>query len=368
MTEVQERNPILDAVNEYDSKPLYSHIGHRPYERSPEILKDIQDEMDGKDKNIRLNIKTPTIHNFAAGYSIELPGLGWQNIDVAVGFGLRPGQVSIICGEPGVCKSLFSLNIAMAAESQGFKWSLLPLEDYGAKWAMKLLAIKENNWRVLVRPEDDERETVESLAKYKMDVVERNEDWLNKILECNICENPLLVPTGREERNGKFRATYSSVDWDMLLDRLEDIMPQNGLYIIDNISQVTFSPDGKNDFAFQAKFMQQLTPLAHRKNCHVMLVSHTAKTAQGNNSTNIVQGSAMFGRLAHVVIGLEKHKPPETSVWENDEATEIKHDTTVHIIKARDGISGTKIAVNISNTGPTFYDCGKIIRKQPRRK
>lgn len=132
--------------------------------------------------------------------------------------------------------------------------------------------------------------------------------------------------------------------------------------VIDPVSQITFDADGR-EFRGQAEFARRLASLAASTGVHVVLVAHTVKgggkNAGGADPMDLVQGSAMFTRLAHNVMTIARHDPKDSHVFSSMEPT-VRHATTVTLAKCRNGFSGSRYAFELGPGGPVFRELGLI--------
>lgn len=281
---------------------------------------------------------------------IRLP---WRKTDKALGFGLTPGQVTIIAGAAGAAKSYLLLNILRHASTGGARWRLLPLEDDAGRWIQRMLAVYMGSWDMVAQPGSDDESERRRLADFKLNAV-RNNPQLVKNLHHFIYENPRLPVTDA----GGF-ASANTVDYRDVLTFLETIGPNVDLVGIDCLSQVDFSIGGL-DYPGQAEFMRRVVGIAAATGTHVILVAHNAKGAKGGDPLDAVQGSALFNRLAHNVIGLVRHDPPLSSDLFSHDRPVCEHRHTLSILKSRGGRSGTRIAFDLEADGPNFREYGMI--------
>lgn len=308
-----------------------SHVGRQPDTTPEDLESHIKAERDGLIKAIRLP---------------------WWKLNMKIGNGLLPGNVTIITGTPGTSKSYLALNILLAAGRLGFRWRLLPLEDNAQTWILKTLAVNIDSWRLVSQPEnDDERRT---LGNYKLGCLDEHRDF---VAEChqNISENPRMPLSAYGEK------VVMDVGYEDVLRFVENEAEDSHLICIDPISQITFDPDGR-DYRGQADFMRRLVAIAASSLAHILLVAHNAKQQYRGNGDSVdgVQGSAMLGRLAHNILTLNRHDPSiEDEIYSTYTST-IQHKLTLTVTKSRNGITGEKFAFDLSEYGPTFKEHGLI--------
>jgi hypothetical protein len=124
-----------------------SHVGRPPDGGIDALRERLEAEGDGRIKPIRLP---------------------WPEVNRSMGFGLTPGQVTIVAGSAGVSKSWLLLNAFYHAGENGVRWRLLPMEDDAGRWIQRMLAIHCCQWRLVGQSEDDRPETLRRDADEKL--------------------------------------------------------------------------------------------------------------------------------------------------------------------------------------------------------
>lgn len=294
------------------------------------------------------------------GEIVTIP-VQWPSLHRVIGFGFRFGQISAIAGSPGASKSYMALNIGLYAGKKGFRWCYLPLEDNAERWVEKAMAAHFVDWRMVGNPEEDTDDARRRLADYKETRLASERDLLGNLYE-HIRENPReLADDGGDS---------SPVPYEGVLDWVRRESDEEGteLIIIDPVAQIDFSGRDK-DWKQQERFVQALTGIASKGQCHVILVAHIAKRPGRSNmpsSMDDLQGAAAFARLAHNVLLLDRHDPQEADVFSSWNAT-TEHKLTLSVGKARDGFSGTRIAMDLMQDGPAFREHGIIKPKKAKK-
>jgi hypothetical protein len=314
-----------------------SHIGRHMDGGVDALRQRIEAEGDGRIKPIRLP---------------------WPDTNRSLGHGLTPGEVTIIAGSAGVAKSYLLLNILRHAGENGVRWRLLPMEDSGDRWVLRMLAAHCCQWRLVAQSEDDRPETLRRDADEKLAMLREHEAIVKQWGEA-IFENPR-----RPVDNGAGGLTVRDVHYRDVLTFLEDIAGDCDLVGIDCLSQISFSDssDGR-DFIGQGEFMRGVVGVAAATGCHFALVGHHAKGAPGRDPLDSIQGSAMFQRLAHNVISLTRHDPAVESEVLSRFDPVVEHRLTLSILKSRGGLSGTRVAMDLDSNGPQFVEYGRITSK-----
>lgn len=289
---------------------------------------------------------------------IRLP---WRDADRALGFGFTPGQVTIIAGSAGVAKSYLVLNILDHAEQRGVNWRLLPLEDDGSRWIQRMLAVHLGQWSLVAQPENDGEEARRFAAATKLRALEDNHEYVAMLYE-RIFENPRLPMD-----DGTGNMVTRDVGYLDVLAFLESVAADCALVALDCLSQITFSPDGR-DYIGQAAFMRGTVGIAASTGAHIMLVGHNGKGGAGRDPLDSIQGSSLFQRLAHNVIVLSRSDPPAESEVLDRYNPIVEHRLTLAVLKSRGGASGDRIAMDLDPNGPVFIEHGKIKAKAKGRK
>lgn len=207
---------------------------------------------------------------------------------------------------------------------------------------------------------DDPEERLR-VAEHKRAALERNRGFLDE-LYLRVAENPRIVP---DRETGEVRA---EVHYEDVLRYVESEAEITNVIVIDPVSQIDFSEDGR-DWQGQARFMQRLTSIVAKNQVHVVLVVHTTKNQPaGGDPTSAVGGSGKFTQLAHNVLMLQRHDPAiEDEVYSAWTQT-IEHKLTMTVVKSRSGISGQKFAYDFLTEGPVFREYGLIKQTATKRK
>ena len=75
-------------------------------------------------------------------------------------------------------------------------------------------------------------------------------------------------------------------------------------------------------------------------------------------------GGAAYQRFAQTILWLESHADKTSKVKTSYGTTEIEHNRTAHLLKARNGKGqGVKLAFNFSSDSLTLQEEGIIIKK-----
>ena len=285
----------------------------------------------------------------------------WYLTNQSLGYGLTPGQVTIVAGSAGVAKSYLLLNILRHAGEKGFRWRLLPLEDDAGRWIQRMLAVHLSSWAMVAQPENDREETRRQVADRKLAALEENKLLVAQWYE-NIFENPRLPVD-----DGSGVLVTRDVHYRDVLSFLEGVANACDLVGLDCLSQISFSEDGR-DYIGQSEFMRGVVGIAASTGAHIVLVGHNGKGGANRDPLDGIQGSALFNRLAHNVMVLTRNDPPVESEVLSRINPMVEHKLTLSVLKSRGGMSGDKIAMDLHEYGPQFVEHGKIKAKAKGRK
>ncbi len=284
----------------------------------------------------------------------------WSETNKALGYGLTPGQVSIIVGSAGAAKSYLLLNILRHAGQAGRRWRLLPLEDDAGRWIQRLLAVHTSSWAMVAQPEDDREETRRQVADRKLAALDEHRDlvaeWYGSIFE-----NPRLPVA---DASGALVAR--DVHYRDVLAFLEDIAAVCDLVGLDCLSQISFSEDGR-DYVGQNEFMRGAVGIAASTGAHVILVGHHGKGGGDKINMDRIQGTSLFARLAHNLLELSRSDPAAESEVYSRIIPTVEHRLTLSILKCRGGASGDRIAMDLDPNGPRFIEHGRIKKTKGRK-
>ncbi len=285
----------------------------------------------------------------------------WRDANQALGFGLIPGQVTILAGSAGAAKSYLALNLLLAAGRAGFRWRLLPTEDEAGRWIQRALAVHCCRWSLIQQPRDDSAEERRRLADAKLAALEENSDLVDELYE-NILENPRLPID-----DGDGRKKVPDLHYLGVCEFLAMAAHDCDLIAVDCLSQLDFSEDGR-DWQGQEDFMRRIAGIAASTGVHIILVGHNGKGGADKDPLDRVQGSALFSRLAHNVLVLSRSDPAmESEVFDRFNPT-VEYRLTLAVLKSRGGMSGDKIAMDLHECGPQFIEHGKIKMRIKGRK
>lgn len=189
------------------------------------------------------------------------------------------GKVTIVCGDPGLGKSLFTVTLA-AIVSRGFPWPVdgghAPVGD-----------------TIIVSAEDAADDTIGP----RLEAAEADVNRV-AILEA-------IVKTNPDGTNGE-RMFSLKEDLEELASVLSE-MPDPALVIIDPISAYLSGADSHNN-AEMRSLLAPLAALATRFNVAIVVVSHLNKNNNNTNALHRVMGSMAFVAAARAGYAVVRDK------------------------------------------------------------
>lgn len=113
-----------------------------------------------------------------------------------------------------------------------------------------------------------------------------------------------------------------------------------------------------------SKFLQAVKRTATDYGCSVLLVTHPTKTAAFADLTALA-GAACYQRFSQTILWLEHHEAKTSRVRTACGTTDIEHNKTLYILKARNGKGGGfKLAYDFDNESLTLRELGLILGKK----
>jgi len=264
---------------------------------------------------------------------------------------LRPGSMTIIAGPTKAGKSFYTANIIKHVHELGHEWAYLPLEDGRTDWMWRMMAIHEQDYRMI----DDDQES----AQLRLDAFMKNQDVMNEYL-ARVTENP-RVDQFDEDGN----VFVPEVDHETIIDWIKEMAPKHRVLIVDPISQI--DGKGRQTYTEESWFMRQALGLVRTYGISLIFVTHTIKrpgmAGQIAPTAEDVQGSSMFTKLAHTTLLIDVCDMQEGEVYGIGGITKVvNYDRVVTIAAARNG-KGTRwrIAYTQDKEKPVFNELGLLV-------
>lgn len=234
---------------------------------------------------------------------------------------LLPGTITLLCGGPGVVKSLAMLQAAAFWHAKGIKVAMFQLEDDRDFALYRVLAQRVGDSALL----DDEH--VAAHPDQVRAAFAEHRDFLDGFGRC-IWDAPDRQPT------------------------LEDLAKwtrercQAGARVV-VIDPVSVAARGQQPWEDDTRFLVAVKGVVREHGASLVLVTHPRKGQQGPGLDELAGGAA-YQRLSQTVLWLERFKQTKAvSVASMGGFIDVRCNRTLHICKARNGKGhGARLAVH----------------------
>lgn len=284
--------------------------------------------------------------------TLELP---WKKLSDASG-ALRPSSVLVLAGPSKTGKSFFMMNIIKKMHEEKVNWAYLPLEDSRRDWSWRMLAIIEEDYRMI----DIDNYT----AQLREDALMKRTSDIAEYLE-RVTENPRMGIT-----DDKGEPYVPKINYDGVLSWIKKKVSEGvRIIVVDPLSQIE-TDAGQKEHEAQADFVRGALGLVADKNTTLIIVCHTIKKGgalAGTASTGEdVQGSAMITRLTHTTLLIDACEMTTGHIKRRGDATEeCIYNRVVTIATARNG-GGTRDrhAFLQHKNEPKFVEFGVLTKEK----
>ena len=252
---------------------------------------------------------------------------------------LYPGTVTLFCGAPGSCKSLFLLQQLNHWHDIAVPACILAIEGDMEHHMMRALA---------------QRTLTTGLTEIEW--IDANYEEAAKILEdCEIFTDEFAQTIHLPDK--KLFNLDTTVAWVIE-------MAQDGKRII-VIDPVTKIPNGAaQGWTAEANFINQMEEVATKYGISIILVTHPKNGLALKPSMESLAGSAAYSRFSHTILWLEAHDEITGNVQLATGPDRVTYNRTLHTLKARNGNGqGVADAFNFSIEGLLMTECGPITKK-----
>jgi len=253
---------------------------------------------------------------------------------------LLPGTVSLLVGNPGASKSFMALQAFVFWHEAGLRVSLYEAEEDKVFHLTRVLAQKSG----------------------QADITDPA--WVK--------DNAELVQ-GVVSQHGRFldsfgRVLYANAETQPTLAQLAQWVEQQaktGCRII-GIDPITSAERGGDPWIVDGKFLQAIKRAATDYRCSIILVTHPIKAVSGVDLSQVA-GAAAYQRFSQTILWLESHDEKTSKVKTCVGTTELQHDRTLHILKARNGKGmGFKLAFQFDSESLTLDELGVIMKEHKK--
>jgi len=279
------------------------------------------------------------IEDTIAGKREAIP-LPWAKLNTLTR-ALLPGTVTLLCGSPGASKSFMLLQAICAWIEYGKEVVVYELEEDSNYHLLRILA-QQSAKAMLTDPE-------------------------------YMRENPALARTTSEEMKelltqAAAAITTSAIHKPILAELAEwvELQARKGKRII-CIDPITIVAHTRRDsWNEDTEFLEAIKHSACEHGSSIILVTHPTKM-NIMPSLETLAGGASYGRLCQTAIWLENHRAKSSLVKTIMGTSDIEHNRTLHILKARNGKGqGMKLAYNFETSSLTLSELGVIQRDDKR--
>lgn len=273
-------------------------------------------------------------------------------LSTKLGGGFREGQITVIGGTPGSGKTHFVIQQIIRCVSDDIPWVYQPYEGSKQDVEMRMLGHIAGSWA----PTELTKEAAEQAAFFMTD-----DKIVGNLKSASryVMENPNLT----ERQPGQM----SPLNWGLVLSWVKEMANEGKrLIIIDPVSMIDFNQKYRKPYELQEEFMQGLISIIPNTISHVILVCHMSKGQDGSGS---IKGSAAFQNLCDNDVRIIRHEEKTSNIYmHGGGTTEVTHDRTVVIHKARYGKTGVNLAVRVPQDRPNFVELGIIAQPEGGKK
>lgn len=346
-----ELEKIIHNARKFGKKG-YGDLANKPLERHQEsFAPEIEINSELKDETSEM---TKFLEDQDAGLcqTISLP---WHDLSM-LSKALRPGAVVVLAGPSKTGKSYLAINISIDLDRQNFSWKYLPLEDSREDFKWRLLAVLADDYQATDIDQIGVMPRLEFLKTHYEKI---------QSMSKNVSENPRV---GHKDEKGE--TVVPLVPAENVIRWARAALKKSRVVFIDPLSQIDFNT--KNQHQDEAGFIRKLLAITKDSGGTAVLIAHTIKRPGQSANTQItaedVQGAAVFTRLCHTTILIDRHEERESSVKNNGVIQKVCHKRTVTIALTRNGSgSGVRLAYDQGQWGPNFKEYGIIVKEEKRR-
>ena len=251
---------------------------------------------------------------------------------------LRPGAVTVLCGDPGASKSFFSFQAMCYWHENGIKFAAMELEESLEFWIYRALAHKSGvskvcslNWRG------------ENQLEMSRIFVE-NSEWIESFGRRIICKDKGMT------------TTESICEW------IDKYAPNNRLLVIDPITARLGGKAAEEDL----RIIGHAKDKAMEHGCSILLVTHPKQNSPMDKKgrllphLNSIAGGSAIARFCTCILWLEYQEEEEESLIGSTFPSGTIN-RRLHILKARDA-DANRVEIGLKLTNLNFKEVG-VIRK-----
>jgi replicative DNA helicase len=252
---------------------------------------------------------------------------------------LLPGTVTLLCGNPGACKSFMTLQL--------FSYLTIFLKIKTALYELE---------------EDVAFHLSRALAQHT------SSPWIT--YPEGVAEIPLNTQMALDSNVEYIRAMSDVIDDAPNQQTYEQIShwvdrrAKEGCRVI-GVDPITAAAHTRRDtWGEDNTFMQSIKSSAVKYGASIFLVTHPSKTLTIPDM-NQIAGSAAFSRFAQTIFWMESHEEKESSLRTQLGTDTQNHKLTLHILKARNSIGGgLRLGMELSQDSLCVKELGILVKKK----
>ena len=271
--------------------------------------------------------------------------LRWPRVSAAARF-FTPG-LSVLGGQTGARKSWAAMEIGLACEVSGERWSYLPLESDRTFYLRRLACMLSKSFDPLLTREDCPDAPARAAA-----AINSVADLMNHIAP-HIFNNPALP-------SKDFSAIQVTPNWiyDWIKRRFEK---GDRVAIVDPLCMIQIR--GRDAWAAENDFIQGLVNIGYKHASTVVLTTHTTKRLERGKPLDVtdLQGGAAVGRNATSCLLIQAVQDESFSVCRAGGQREtVIANCVLTVGKCRNADSGQRFAFSFGRPRPEFMELGLI--------
>ncbi len=251
---------------------------------------------------------------------------------------LRPGSVTLVCGEPEAGKSFFMIQCLMFWLAAGVPAAIYELEEDRNSYLARALAIK-TGVSGLTKPKWMNAHRPKARAMFA-----EHRDWLDALGRC-------IWHTPKEMLSADALAAWVR----------ERAVEGRRVIAVDPVTAIEGSA---KPWLTDLKFLMDVKLVAVEHGCSVVLVTHPkiGQKGKGGITLDLVAGGAAYTRFSQCVLVLAKHRPAEVKpVRVGFGVLDKSFDRSIFIRKARHSFGGGfRFAFNFDPRSLTWEEVGVV--------
>ena len=276
------------------------------------------------------------IADIAAGRYAAIP-MYWTLLS-SLTQAMLPGSVTLLAGSGGATKSFMALQMFVAWMLNSLRVALWELEEDQISHLMRALAQRSGH------PGLTDTTWVKDNFELADSVTVEHSDFLDNLR----------------------RVVHTTPDQQVTLGQVaewaED-QAKRGSRVI-GVDPITAAARVGDVWTADASFVQAIKRTATDYGVSILLVTHPVKNVQYPDLTQIA-GAACYHRFCQTILWLEMHEPKFSRIRTAGGTSDVEHNRTVYVLKARNGRGGGfRLAFQFEPENLTLSELGVILPKK----